>query len=388
LRSPKLRAPANRPLPDKGASFWNWILPQAEAEEIYEAQFEWDTVPGANQYVIEISESADFRDPIVNSVIKKDTQFVWRGFKLQKFYWRVAAGHSQGRMGIFSEPETVDFSPLRKGDFAALDGVLIRKVTRPSLLPTSQQGPKPSAPPAPTATAATPLPAPISIPFQADRILLWQPKYSLMQMTGTEDSTAHLSGPSWTSIGFEWPWFDTKGALWIFDSNLTSYQFQPNPKDKFPFQKDLSWIEADAHLLRFFSAVGFGFDIRRILSVERTEDEAIRASTALWFGVDLEKRFVLPRGQLAIRLSPLFSRDGQAVSVAPEWRARIGPRLVTGVGVESLVFLRVPDITAELPPYERKGNVRPFVGKSPIATPVLITTERPNTVPSPAARAR
>ncbi|MFT3724536.1 MAG: hypothetical protein QM773_13240 [Hyphomonadaceae bacterium] len=139
LRVPQLRRPASSPRPggDSGASFWwrawNTFLPRAEADdgveaETYEAVFEWEPVSGADQYVLEISASEDFRHPVLIKTTTR-SQYAWRGFLRQSYFWRVAAGTKRGRLGVFSEPAVVDLRQLEGHD--VLDGVLVRRVEKP-----------------------------------------------------------------------------------------------------------------------------------------------------------------------------------------------------------------------------------------------------------------
>ncbi len=355
LKLPQLRQPATVKPPGPGAWLWSWVMPAAQAEEKtkFEAVFSWEPVPGANQYVIEISESADFRNPIVNAVLKT-TEFTWEGFFLQAYYWRVAAGHSKGRMGVFSDPVGVDFSPLKKNiNIAALDGVLIRKIVQAALAAVPKHTPTNSAP----STAKTAVvPAPITAPpekrgvelTEAQKnwrpILLWQPHYGVIQVTGTEDTEANLSGATMMAFGLEYPWRDSDGALWLFDLSINYFSFKPEPKETFPFQQDLRWLEFDASFARFRSGLGYGFSARQMLSLRRTDYEAVTGDTALGFGPIAQQNLPLLRGELNLRLQVTFSRDGQAVVATPEWRARIGPRMVTGIGVEGIMLIDIPDI--------------------------------------------
>jgi ribosomal protein L12E/L44/L45/RPP1/RPP2 len=345
LKKPELRAPAAKP-PGPGAWLWSQIFPRAHAEEFH-AVFSWEEVPGANQYVIEISESADFRNPVVNITVKTP-EFVWQKFRLANYYWRVAAGHTRGRMGVFTEPVTVDFSPLKKNSsIAALDGVLIKKI----ITAAASAAPVPPAPPpepAVVAPQAPPAPEPLRKVELSETqkhwqpIALWQPRYGSLKIHGS-DSVAVLTGATIPSFGLEVPWRDAEGAIWMIDAAITHYSFKPDPESKFPFQKDLNWLEFDANLLRFRSPLGYGFSARQNLSVRRTDYEAIAADTVLGFGPIVQWNLPVPRGDFNIRTGLIFNRDGQVFLLAPEWRGRIGQRFVTGFGAEAQFVVDVPD---------------------------------------------
>lgn len=136
LAPPKLkRAPERLPAKENkdGADasdslfnhIWKWILPVANATEEDPTPpkneiasntkksviFSWYEVPEADYYVIEISVSRDFLNPILVKKIKT-TEFSWTEFDFNTYYYRVAAGKNNGRMGLFSEPEEADLTLL------------------------------------------------------------------------------------------------------------------------------------------------------------------------------------------------------------------------------------------------------------------------------------
>ncbi len=367
LRAPEIRQPASEPKKRDGAGwFWNLLFPSASAAEAvpaaksaarFEAVFSWEPVDKADQYIIEISETADFRNPVVNSTLQ-EPEFTWRGFKLQKYYWRVAAGSSRGRMGLFTDPVTVDFEPLgANGAIAALDGVLIRKLQAARILPEPQPGPAVPAPKnegpkgvaeakaLPHSEARIPTRRRINLTQEQENwrpILLWQPNYNYMQILGTENAKANLTGAATMAFGFEMPWRDYRNALWVFDGAIQYYMFEPDPPERFPFQDDLNWLEFDLNATRYTSALGLGVKVRQMISLRRKSYEEVEADTTLWFGPELAKNYPLSRGEFNIRLSAIFSRDGQAAYVQPEWRVRLGERFITGVGAEGLWILQAP----------------------------------------------
>lgn len=110
LEAPKLKAPKVKR--QKQVSLWDWIIPKAnaEGEEHFSAEFQWEEVSGAEQYNIEISEDPHFRKILVTETTKSPG-FVWKNFKLAKYYWRVAA-QAQGEMGLYSETAFADLTTL------------------------------------------------------------------------------------------------------------------------------------------------------------------------------------------------------------------------------------------------------------------------------------
>lgn len=370
LKMPELRAPASeKKAPGPGAWLWNLIVPQVQAEETkFEAVFSWEPVEKADQYTIEISDSPDFRNPVVNATIS-ETEFTWRGFLFQKYHWRVAAGSSKGQMGLFTLPVTVDFEPLKSnGKIVALDGILIRKIQTAveSVLPTAAAPPAVVEGPAviaerkaiPHDEAKIPFKKRINLTRTQEEwrpIILWQPNYSYMDVKGNEDSAATLTGGSGMAFGIEYPWRDYRNALWLFDIAINHYIFTPDPKEKFPFQDDLQWLEADVAATRYTSSLGMGVKIRQILSLIRKDYEEVEADTTLWFGPEVAGNFPLPIGEFNLKGSALFSRDGQGVNLQPEWRCRIGDRFVTGFGADGMWMYKSPNASLILRTYVTVG---------------------------------
>lgn len=347
LKMPELRAPAAEEPPGPGAWLWSWIMPVAHAADFvgFQAVFSWEPVEGANLYVIEISESADFRNPVVDRMVKRP-EFVWDKFTLSTFYWRVAAAHSGGRMGLFSEPVQIDFTPLKNNSkIAALNGVLIRKVAPKPVAVVAPPAPPP-VPPAPAPAEAASEPEKPTVNENQKNwqpIVLWQPRYGMIQAYGS-NSSASLRGAIPSSLGFELPFKISSDVLWLFDAAASYYSFAPDPRAKFPFQKDLNWLEYDVNLLRFRSPFGYGWSARQNMSLRRTDYETIVADTDLGFGPVVQWNIAVPRGDLNLRASLIFNRQGQVLVISPEWRGRIGSRFVTGFGVEAQGLVSLPDI--------------------------------------------
>lgn len=84
-----------------------WLFESSAEAQILRKKnvvFEWESVEGANLYIIEISSDPEFKSPEVVETLKKTT-YVWKKYDPKKnFFWRVASGNSNGRMGLFSDP--------------------------------------------------------------------------------------------------------------------------------------------------------------------------------------------------------------------------------------------------------------------------------------------
>lgn len=147
----KLRAPAGeKPAPknrSRPTSYFRIIYDLAietvsaddkpSSPERLEVEFNWSTVDEADHYLIEISKSPDFLDPVIIAKTKTP-HFIWREAGREIYYWRVAAGLGY-RRGLFSEAVEIDLrSPVldREND----DGVTVRNPPA-GMVPVKKQEP-------------------------------------------------------------------------------------------------------------------------------------------------------------------------------------------------------------------------------------------------------
>ncbi|MCM2283081.1 MAG: hypothetical protein NDI61_14660, partial [Bdellovibrionaceae bacterium] len=170
LQTPELREPADAGEESDGsASLWNWILPLARAQTAssLSATFTWGAVSGADHYVIEISRTPGFEDPLVLQKVT-ETKFTWVGFAIGNYFWRVAAGSGSGpteQLGLFSAPALARLDPRHAN---AGKGVTLAASEPPQVSPPVRQPlPEPS-----TARAARhqPAPSPPTPPVQLTQI--------------------------------------------------------------------------------------------------------------------------------------------------------------------------------------------------------------------------
>jgi hypothetical protein len=139
LQAPKLKTPdiKKETLP-KGTRFnfkWQWliasIMPKAEAkDENYEVNFSWEPVTGADQYILEVSSTPDFRKPELIKTLSS-TSYVWKKVKYKKYYWRVASGSGKGRMGLFSEPMELQMQEIKVAEVVVEKTVVAKHLTEP-----------------------------------------------------------------------------------------------------------------------------------------------------------------------------------------------------------------------------------------------------------------
>lgn len=276
LKTPFLRRPAK--VEDSGASFrwFDLLLPRAQADEIaYQAIFSWEPVDGADRYVIEISESADFRAPSVTKTVLKN-EFTWKNVLLKTYYWRVAAETKKGRMGIFSDPQEIN---LREG--LSAPGVEVSPLADPRPEPPPAKtgktpivhfGSETPAPPPPQdkpLNVLEPTPQPVhKLEFRPHSFIEWSPIYSSISATGVEDMRAHLNGQSLTSVRM-----GTERSLAVermvrVQVDYTRQNFMPQPKEKYPLQENLQWPEVSALVVFHMNSSHLGYGVYVVHSAD------------------------------------------------------------------------------------------------------------------------
>lgn len=247
LQAPKLKAPSIQVPHSSGKSgFFNWfrlLLPEAQAaseKNNQEILFEWEAVVGANYYTIEISSDSGFRQPEVveNSTV---TNYVWKKFDpKKKYYWRVAAANSSGRMGLFSEQVEVE----------------------PNLVKKSLQLKEPAKEIPEKITSKIEEPVKTAEVFNLPSVPLgwgmaWAPFYRIAALPGDLNSKIRLQG----SVPF--------GALLEYQTQLTdekhfynvkfwggSQAWKSAPEAEYPFQENLDISESWLHISRGDAVTG------------------------------------------------------------------------------------------------------------------------------------
>lgn len=280
LKTPLLRHPAKQK--EDGAFWFRLLIPEAHAQQSHdlEAVFQWESVEGADQYVIEICAEPDFRKTEIMKTVKKP-EFVWRKFDLRKYYWRVAAGHSGGRMGVFTQPVELDFTALKPGETGDINGVTVKKVE------ASKQAPAPKLVEAvvkkPEPIAITEPPPLVREPEKPRRPMMnrfgftWAPSYRLTNLTGQESTNLKLAGMSPDSwrVDMEKPLNDID--YWFFDFWRSEQTWKPEPVGEYPFQSNLNipetWIRFEKGTSQ--SPYRHGLSIHQTFAPRRLETEAI-----------------------------------------------------------------------------------------------------------------
>lgn len=362
LRSPTIRRPASHD--DRGASLWSWILPEASAEELqYQAVFRWEPVEGADHYVIEISESADFRNPLVNKVISQP-EFVWKKMDLKTYYWRVAAEAKSGRLGLFSEPQeanlqessaSVEVTPIHAKPARA---PVVPPVSEPAVV----SAPKPPAPapvaeslppalvasaPKPVPVAPPPAPPPPPPPPEAPRLVArphrffeWRPQWSSLSQSSAEDANAKLSGPTLMGLSLGGERLSSEKNFARLQLELTQFKYQPQPQEKYPEQSDLSWVDVELFLTKHKASghYGFGFYALHSALISRETETSIKISDAFSVGAGIEGYFQYKHADY---IGDYFLAVGNESGIVVRQSLRF-PRLINtiylGTSVEGRMF--------------------------------------------------
>ncbi len=327
LNMPRLRKPAGRA--NDGASLWQWmqnaILPRAYADEVerFEAIFSWEKVEGADLYLIEISETPDFRHTVVSRKLAKP-EFLWTDYKKRPYYWRVAAGSLAGRMGVFSEPELVTTS------------VEIRRVV--------------PVPPAPVVTEVPSAPKvmeppPVAVKLHEGRGLrvLAKPSVGLLQARAKRGVRAELSGIKLMSFAMEKDFLVSPEGWWNVDAQYSRSTFKPESKSDYPFQRDVVLQSASlaATHMRSSSVWGFGFSLSWLPEISRAGFEEIEAREKTAFGVHARSVWNLDKVEYQVDIHAKAGEGLYGLSTNQRLlRPFFNKRVLLGVGTDAFYIFR------------------------------------------------
>lgn len=386
LNSPKLRKPAKA---DEAKGAWllrevmGLILPMAHADDgnknknenqdetfevgKFEAVFSWQPVKGADLYVIEISESPDFRSPVVSKRVSR-TEFVWKDFAGKNYFWRVAAGSRSGRMGVFSEP-----SPLSQEG-----GVEIRaKVEEPVGAPVSDveaknepsnkiaaaEPPFPAKPLASTGSKVKNEQSPEEQAKGADvtgasepttntpverkieprrRRIFWRGGFGTLNAKESRTVTADLSGMKLASVAFEQDMLVQETSWWTLTVKYSRAKFTPESKAEYPFQDDITTQQGEVLWTSAYtdSPWGWGLSVAMLPKIQRESFEEVSASNAIFGGAHIRGRWNFSIGEYQLDLGVL---GGEGFGYHTSHRLLFKPisdRILLGVSAENSYILR------------------------------------------------
>lgn len=284
LQAPKLKSPKLQ-LPETSGRF-NWLkllVFEAVAAEKKktgrEIMFEWEAVAGANSYTIEISSDPGFRKPeLIESVTSTD--FIWKNYDpKKKFFWRVAAAGSSGKMGLFSEPAEVQPNYVTKTVGVAPPPTpppTAKALLKPEVIQEKPASPAPVENPEPPATAAI---AAIDLPkVPSGWGIAWAPSYKFLNLAGEANTKIRLSGGVPLGARFELQ-SGLFNNLHVYKLSLwgASQQWKPSPPSEFLVQESLNIPEAWLLISRenYTTNHSIGISLHQTLTPERKSEQAI-----------------------------------------------------------------------------------------------------------------
>lgn len=278
LFSPKLRTPASKKR--DGAYLWQWMLdaliPSAHADDRWEAVFAWEKVPGADRYMIEISETADFRKLVLSRETSKP-EFIWSEYRKRVYYWRVAAG-SLSRMGVFSEPALVEETvEIRRAEpSVATKAAELKSPEEPKPEQKSEYD-KNGASPEKQIAAEPIVPATRVLEPRGTR-LYWLPGYVSVDSRAKESVHARLGGIRYLAFAIERDFSAGDSKWWTLEGRYSRVLFKPHPASEYPYQKNVLVQEAAvaATRMKAESNMGYGFSLRVLPNISRANYEEIK----------------------------------------------------------------------------------------------------------------
>ena len=238
LQAPKLKIPDVKKDTLPGALYkskWQWlyaiVFKEALAKiENYEINFEWEPVTGADQYVLEVSSTPDFRNPELIKNLSR-TSYTWKKVKFKKYYWRVAAGNAKGRMGLFSEPMELQLDEIKIVEAPASTP---EPVTESVAAPVFEVKAEPELP-------VVTRPAPVeTLKLPAGWGLALAPSYKLSKTKGERETNIELQGVVPFGLQLSYNKISANGNDYRFSLWSSTQTWKPSPATEFPIQKDLT----------------------------------------------------------------------------------------------------------------------------------------------------
>ncbi len=264
----------------KRRSIWSLLFPMAFAvtkPSRYEVTFEWTSVPGANAYTLEVSETSDFSSPLLVRTLKEN-KFTWKNAENRKYFWRVASGNSNGHLGFFSTPMLLQLTSLRK-------------IIRPTILPTV---PDPATKIIPTIPPTVVVAEPKPILTQ-DEIKIrdsawgfaWTPAYKVSSVSGDQNSKIVLKGGAPLAFQINYKSKPTENGFYIFTAKYLNQTWRPDPPEKFPQQPSISLAETAIFLekAKATELFRYGLAFRSGLLPQRMSNQVISVKQVSMVGL-------------------------------------------------------------------------------------------------------
>ncbi len=322
LQAPKLKAPAvKKEAAPSGAKFnfkWQWLVNSIFTEafakdENYEVNFAWEPVPGADQYILEVSSTPDFRKPELIKTLSA-TSYLWKKVKYKKYYWRVASGNAKGRMGLFSEPMELQLEEIKVVETVpqpVQEAVAEKPVEEKTeeVKPVEETA-KPAEPVAETEIVLPEIPSGLGFALA--------PSYKSSKTSGAEETNIDLQGPVLfgLQLSYKSGWINKHNYHFNLWTSLQTWK--PQPEDEYPLQDNLkireSIITFDRGTLN--EKMRWGLIAHENFIPERESEDSLKIKSQLAFG---------------LRTSRLFD-------VSETWQNTLGLSLLTSGKTNEVMF--------------------------------------------------
>lgn len=299
LQAPRLKTPdvKKETLP-AGASHrykWQWLAaavftPALARQENFEVNFAWEPVTGADQYVLEVSSTPDFRKPELIKTLSA-TSYLWKNVKYKKYYWRVASGNVKGRMGLFSEPMELQLDEIK------VTAPVEAMVTKPVEVEKSViDAPAAAEPVAVNEADVTRSETPVELvlpQIPSGLGFAFAPGFKYAKTSGAQETNIDLQGAVLLGVQLSYK------SAWINKQNYhfnlwTSTQtWKPQPADDYPLQDNLkireSIITFDRGSLK--QKMRWGVIAHETFIPQRLSNETVAVKSQLAFGVRTTRIF-------------------------------------------------------------------------------------------------
>ncbi|MBC7741178.1 MAG: FecR domain-containing protein [Bdellovibrionaceae bacterium] len=292
---------------------------RAEAKSQYDITFQWEPVPGANKYTIEVSATPDFRNPVLMETVQA-LEFTWRNVKYQKYFWRVAGTSAKGKLGYFSEALEIKLEDIKKVQVAKVSPLI---VTPPVAdLPAKAVMPKEAllveAKPEPVAEVMV-----ITKP-NSSWGFAWMPGYKNVQANGAENIKLNLSGGVPLGLQLQYQTAQVERHIYQFTLKRSQQEFKPTPASEFALQKSLNlsetWLQVErAPVNRNYR---FGFVAHESFYPIRTSSESMALTPIIAFGpkISLASAFSAEANLKSVGLSLLYSKEAYELNFDYEYK--------------------------------------------------------------------
>lgn len=295
LEAPKLKIPdVKKEKKPQGAKLnfkWQWLVAsliqtaEAKKEENYEVTFSWEPVQGADQYILEVSSTPDFRKPDLIKTLSS-TSYQWKKVKYKKYYWRVASGNATGRMGLFSEPMELQLEEIKVIEAPpAPEPVVEKPAQEPPLAEPKMVASEIAQPIAEGEIIYPEVPSGLGFALS--------PSYKYSKTSGESETSVDLQGPVLfgLQLSYKSGWLNKHN--YHFNLWTSSQTWKPQPKADYPNQDDLKIRESIITFDRgtVNQKMRWGMIAHENFTPERIDAEEVTVQSQLAFGLRVSRLF-------------------------------------------------------------------------------------------------